>query len=869
MRPDQRDLDDEIRGHLALAIRERIERGEHPASARLAALRELGYVPAVRESMRRVWFGRWADAGHALAQDVRIAARSLARTKALAVTVIVTLALGIGANAAIFSVVREVLLRPLANRDADRLMYIRQHAPGLGLENALFSVPEIQDLRSGARTIEAFGDFSTIDFTLIGIGEPRVVRAGVVDGSFFEVMGLHPVLGRLLDARDDGPRAAGAVVLTHRFWSDALDADPAMLGRTIQLGTRPAIVVGVLEPSVPYPAETEIIANVVTSPHHLGAVMVTERGHRMTELFGRLAQGATIEDARVELEALHAAMRGRHPDTYTEGAGMRLTVTPFHTQLTAPARPVLLVLLAASALVFLIACSNVANLILSRSVRREDELAVRAALGASRGALRRTLLAESLVLCGAGAAVGLLLARPLVGVIAGFASRFSARGLDVTVDANLLWTGIALALAAAVLLAFVPKLPHTLAAPGADGGRSTLATHRRLRLFATAQIAFTFVLLTGAGALLAALLILQRTPTGYDMQRVIAFDVPRPIEEESSAVGFYEDAVRRVGRLPGVTRAALGNFVPWRDVSGLLPAVPFSADGHVREPGEEDPHARLRIVSPGYFDTLGVPLIAGRDFTAADEPEAELVVIVNQALAQRMFPNGAALDRQLWWTHPYFGPPRPRRIVGIVADADDESLVPAPAPTVYHPFRQMAHAGRLFVRTSGEPSSIIEPVIREIRALANDQPIERAATLADVRKEVLEPERLTAAVVGAFAGVALVIATVGIAGVLAFSVSARTREFGVRLALGATPVRLLVRVLGDGAVIVFVGVAGGAAAAGALWRLDAAQVGGVVPPGAIPMLGAAGVLAVTALLAALVPAARAARVNVVEALRTE
>ncbi len=412
MRPDDRDLDDEIRGHLAISVQERLERGEDPESARLAALRELGYVPAIRESMRQVWYSRWLDAAVALGQDMRIGLRSLLRAKGLAATVIATLALGIGANAAIFSVVRGVLLRPLVNRGEDRLIYIRQSAPGLGAANTTFSVPEIDDFKTRSKTISAFGDFSTIDFTMLGFGEPRVVQAGLVSGSYFDVMGLRPVLGRLLNASDDGPDAAGAAVLTHRFWTTSLNSDPSVIGKTIYLGPRSATVVGVLEPSVPYPADTEIIANVVTSPHHLGATMVTVRTHRMTELFGRLAPGATLEEARAELTAAHAVMMCEHPEAYSASAKVRLSVTPLRDQLTARARPILFVLLAAAGVVFVIACSNVANLILARSVRREGELAVRAALGASRGALRRTLLAESLVLCGAGAVLGVLLARP-------------------------------------------------------------------------------------------------------------------------------------------------------------------------------------------------------------------------------------------------------------------------------------------------------------------------------------------------------------------------------------------------------------------------------------------------------------------------
>src|SRR3954468_25040698 len=458
-----------------------------------------------------------------LIHELKFALRSLSRAKGLSATVVLTLALGIGANASIFSVVRGVLLRPLVNRDEARLIYIRQSAPGSNNENAAFSVPEILDLRSRMKTVSSIGDFSQIGFTMVGLGEPRQIRAGVVGGSYFDVMGLHPVIGRLLNEKDDGPNAAGAAVLTHRFWTTGLHSDPTVVGKTIRLGTRSATVVGVLEPSVPYPTETEIFANVVTSPHHLSATMVTGREHRMTELFARLAPGAGVDAARGELRTIHAGMLSEHPESYPPRSDFRIDAVRLRDQITAKASTVLWVLLAASALVFVIAVSNVANLILARTVRREGELAIRAALGASTGALRRTLLAESLVLCGAGALLGVLLARPMVAILARYASRFSVRALDLTVDSTLLWVGVVLALAAAVLLAFVPRLPSSEASTGfglsSGGVRITTATNRRLRVFAITQIAASFVLLAGAGALLTALLALQSAPTGLDMRR--------------------------------------------------------------------------------------------------------------------------------------------------------------------------------------------------------------------------------------------------------------------------------------------------------------------------------------------------------------
>jgi putative ABC transport system permease protein len=815
--------------------------------------------------------------GMSFITDLRFALRSLARVKGLALTVIVTLALGIGANAAIFSVVRGVLLRPLVNRDQDRLIYIRQSAPGIRIEDVKFSVPELHDLQARVKSLTAFGDFSTIDFTMIGLGEPRVVRAGVVGGTYFDVMGLRPVLGRLLGPSDDGPRAAGAMVLTYRFWSTALRSDPSVIGKNVRLGDRSAAIVGVLEPSVPYPTATEIIANVVTSPHHLDATMIEGRVHRMTDLFGRLAPGVELDTARAELRAAHGAILKEHPEAYSREADFRIDAVRLRDQIISPARTVLLVLLAAAALVFIVACSNVANLILARSVRREGELAVRTALGASAGALRRTLLAESLLLCGAGAVLAVLIARPMVSVLARYAARFSIRALDVTVDASLLWVGAGLAIAAAVLLAFVPRLPSADAANGLGlsngSARITSGANRRLRLFAVTQIAASFVLLTGAAMLVTTLFALQNTRTGFDMRNVLALNVPivSYARAPEQIVGFYREAMRRIRELPGVEGVAVGTNVPWRDTGFFM--AQFAVEGYVKANGEEDPRARFRNVSPGFFASLGVPIVAGRDFNEADRRESEKVVIVSQSVAQRLFPNGDAVNRRLMWTDPVIKfidvSGGPRRIVGVVPDVDDENVEPRAEMTVYHPFGQEIFGGRLFVHTRGDPYALVPPITRIIRDLSADQPVEQAATLEDVRAEVLAPNRLNAVVFGGFALVAVTIAVVGVAGVLAFSVSARTREFGIRLAIGSTPAHLLSRVVGEGAAIAASGIVAGAVAGAILARTVGAFIQGISIPGALPTIGAAALLIAAAVLASLTPAARASRVDVSSALRSE
>jgi putative ABC transport system permease protein len=594
-------------------------------------------------------------------RDLKVAVHSLARTPGLAITVILTLSLGIGANAAIFTLVRGVLLKPLVNRDENRLIYIRQSAPRIHDENTTFSVPEIQDLRASIKTLNALGDFSTMDFTMVGLGEPRSIQGGVVSGTFFDVMGLHPVLGRLIGPQDDGPDAAGVVVLTYRYWT-ALGKDPSVIGKTVRLGSigeRSAKIIGVLEPCVPYPQDTEIIANIVTSPHHLSATMVTGRIHRMTELFGRLAPGVTLDQTRTELRTVYSTMKKDHPEAYSKQAGFKIEARMFRDEITSGARDVLLVLLAASALVFVIACCNVANLILARTVRREGELAIRVALGASRSALRRMLLAESLVLCGAGALIGVVSTQPMVTILARYASRFSVRALDLTVDFSLLWVGAALAIVAAVILAFVPRVPSSASSSGlglsSGTARITGGTNRRQQIFAVTQIAASFLLLVGASVLITTLIGLQRSQTGLDTHRVLAVDVPAMAygKTPQQVVDFYREAMRRIDELPGVNRTAFGNVVPWRDNGPGSLGLQFSADGHVHSRGEEDPRASWRIISPGYFAVLGVPIVAGRDFNAFDDRNNDdPAVIVTQTLAQRIFPNQDPINRHVFWTDP-------------------------------------------------------------------------------------------------------------------------------------------------------------------------------------------------------------------------
>jgi putative ABC transport system permease protein len=444
---------------------------------------------------------------------------------------------------------------------------------------------------------------------------------------------------------------------------------------------------------------------------------------------------------------------------------------------------------------------------------------------------------------------------------------------------------VALAIVAAVILAFVPRLPSANASNGmnlASGSvRITSSTSRRQRIFAVTQIAASFVLLAGASMLITTLIALQKTQTGVDTRHVLAIDVPALYNGKTpqQVLDFYKESIRQIDALPGVSETAVGMIAPWRDADNFGVGLQFSGDGHVHD--KDDPRALWRNISPGFFTALGVPIIAGRDFNALDDQNQEPVAIVSATLAQRMFPGQDPINRHVYWTDPVleFIPGNesekarftsPHRIVGVAADVDDEHIVPSPTSTIYSSFADAPmFGGHLFIHTTANPYSLVAPVTKIIRQMSADEPVEHAATLEDIRAKVLAPDRLNSLVFGVFAAVALLIAVVGVAGVLAFSVSARTREFGIRLALGSQPENLLRGVVAEGAVMAAVGVLAGAAFGFVVARVAGSYFGDLKMPGALPVIVSALVLLGAAVVASMLPAARAARVDVIQALRSE
>ncbi len=813
-----------------------------------------------------------------ITRDVRHAMRGLTKNPGYALVFIVTLGLGIGANTAMFSAVNGVLLRPLPHNDGDRLVYLRHSAPLAGVENVLFSVPEIDDYRQGLPSLEAVAEFSALTFTMLGLEAPSRVRAGIVTGNYFEVMGLSATLGRMVGREDDGADAPAVIVLSDAYWRNFFGADPDIIGKTVEMNGVSAMFVGVAEPAPPYPERTDIYVNMAASPHHLDASMNHDRVHRMTEVFARLAPSATVESVRNETSVVTSRIHADYSEAYDPGSGYGVTVTPLKTQLTSRARPTLLLLLGTSFFVLIIACANLANLTLTRVLRRDHELAIRASLGASRAALRRGLLVESLVLAGAGAGLGLLMAYVGLDLLVAFAERFTSRASEITLDRSVFGFALLAAVTASVFFTLLPTLPGGDSIGGALTriGTRTIGSgaKRAQRALVVAQIGMSFVLLIGAGLFLRTMVYLNRVDPGFDTAQVLTMDVPaifsgRTVEEIRS----YYLAVRDdVDALPGVESASLTSSVPLSGTSDFgSNRRAIKVQGHEPAPGAPTTTAVFRVVSPGYFATMGIDLLRGRDFMTTDLPDQRGVVIINESMARAYFGERDPIGRQVGLRSSIVLGAEWRTVVGVAADTKDEGLDTDVPHTIYNPYGQTYpyYMGSLVVRLRGHPNSIM-PAIREaILAHDADQPIANVATIADLRDESVAQRRLNTILLGAFALLALVIAAVGIGGVLAFSVGSRIREFGLRSAIGAARHQVWSGVLAEGAALAAVGVVLGSVAAVVLTRYISGQLFGVPALDPVTFVAVGLLLGGVAMVSAWVPAWRAAEVSPMEALRSE
>ena len=809
--------------------------------------------------------------------DLRYVLRSLSRAPGFALAVILTLGLGIGANTAIFSAVRGVLLRPLPHAEGERLMYLRQSVTAQGATNIAFSVPEINDFREASRTLGEIAEYSPITLSLVEDQDASQIDVGLVTGNYLSVMGLAPVLGRPFSPADDGAGAAPVIMLGHAYWLAHFSGDSAVVGRTMRIGNRPVAVIGVLQPAPFFPGRIDALMNMSISEHHVSAMMVQGRSHRMTEMIARLAPGTTVEQARAEVGTITDRVHTQFPETYDAASGYGVTLTPFQEVLGADARLTLWLLMGVAAFVLVIACANVANLTLMRGVRREHEMIVRAALGAGTTRLRRLLLAENLVLSFAGAALGLVVAYAGVGTLSTFIGRYSPRASEIQVDGVVLSFTLLLALGVAVLLSYAPRVgaESTLGAGLSAGGTRSTGGVRRRRLqqvLVVAQVAVSVILLSGTGLLVRSMQQLAAVDPGLDTRNVLTMEVPADftaLTDLSRAASRYEQMQRELSTLPGVQVVGLGSTIPLRAAGFLLE---IKAEGRTLGQGEAVPMAEYRTADPGYFRAAGIPLLSGREFSSTDLRTAGRVVILNKTLADRLFQGVDPVGRQVAWTGDvlkFIGiSGNWRTVVGVVGDTKDGGLDAKPLPVNFIPFAQGDFpSGGLVIRSDVDPAGLSTAARAIVRSIAPEQPIENVMSLDAIRDESVGPRRINALLVGAFGLLALVIAAIGIAAVLAFSVSARTNEIGIRMSLGADPRRVQAMILSEGGLLVGLGLLTGVVGSLLLARSIEGLLYGVAPRDPATLVTVALVMGAIGMSASWVPAARASRIDPSESLR--
>ncbi len=873
------DLRAEFEAHLDMEMAEYVRRGMSPEAARRQALLASGGLAQAAEAVRAQRGLPWLES---VGADFKYAVRSLRHSPVFTLVVVTTLALGIGANTAIFSVVRGVVLKPLPHRDGDRLVYLRHSIEAAGGENVLFSVPEVQDFRDGAKSFAGLAEYSPWSFTLRGDGDAARIPAGLVTGNFFEVMGLDPILGRVTSPNDDGQGVPTVAVLTHEYWTRRFASDTGIIGKQLRLDAQTATVIGVLEPAPYFPDRVDVFVNMVASPHHLSAQMVQGRSHRMTEMIGRLTPDATLDRARAEVAAVNTRITSEFKESYDPGSRYRVTVMPFKQALGARAELTLWLLMGAAAFVMIIAAANVANLTLMRGVRREPELVARAALGAGRSRLRRLLLAENLLLTVVGGLLGVMVAIAGVGLLISLVDRYSARAGEIRLDGVALGFTVLVSTALALLLSYVGSLPkeNAFAALISSGGRrvsGSVSRHRLQRGLVVAQVAVSVVLLAGAGLLTRTMMQLSNVQTGLRTEEVLSMSVPLLDQTQvfvpgaqANARAAYERMLADIRAIPGVIGVGLGSAGPLRRGQFNLD---LKAEGRAQVVGEATPRSELRTANPDYFNAAGIPLLSGRSFAVTDEEGSAKVVIINTTLADRLFPNENPVGKRIAWTGDVlrFSPVNGdwRTIVGVVASTQDGGLDAEPRSVVWQPFTQMIPVfGTLAIRADSNVARLIPTVTQLVRRHAPNALIENVMTIAQIRDQSVALRRLNAALVSSFGILAVIIAAVGIAGVLAFSVSARTNEIGIRMSLGADSGRVERMILREGGVLLVLGLASGIAAAILSARVIRGLLFGVEPHDPATMIIVAAVMGLIGLVACWIPALRAARIDPAISMRS-
>jgi putative ABC transport system permease protein len=864
----EREMDEELRFHLEMEVEKLVGRGLDAEAARTEALRSFGGVDRYKEECRDA---RGLSRFESLSQDIRYALRGLRRNPGYTAAALATLALGIGANVAVFSVVHGVFLQSLPYGGGERLVRLRQDAPGVGIEDAPFSPREVSDYAAATRSLSGVAEYHSMWFILLRQPEPERVQTGVVSANFFDVVGVSPLLGRTFLPGEDAAGAEPVLVLSYDYWQRSHGGDPRIVGQTFKMNDRIHTVVGVLPPMPAYPDENDVYMPASACPFRGSAAASNDRNARMVSVFGRLKPGATLQALQADLATIFARLSRENPAAYP-GPEARTTVTgaPLRKELTERARPTFLVLLATVGLVLLLACANVANLTLARQLRRQREMALRTALGAGRARLARQMLTESTVLSLAGGLLGVLLAAGALGLLVSFAARFTPRASEIRIDGMVLLFALGVSIATGLAFGLIPSLSarqNLVAALQEGGDRSTggVVRHSLRSALVVVQVAISFVLLIGAGLMLRSLWKLQRVDPGFDTERVLTMrldlNFSKYTDREKRRI-FQQRLLERLAGQPGVVSSAIAGTFPLNDGGPQNGA--FQIEGNPVPSADLRPQADFQNVSPGYFATIRIPLLRGRSFSDADRADTNQVSVINQTMARHFWGSRDPVGKRL----SINGGETWIEIVGVVGDVRQYGLDRRPTDQIYLALQQFPPlSATVLLRSASKPLAMSRLVRDAVHGIDPEQAVDRFRTLEQVRANSLASPRLTSILLGLFAVLALGITSAGIAGVVAFSVGQRTQEFGIRLALGADPRQVIAMVLRQAMTLVALGLAlgfvGAHLLAGAMSRL-LFEVNATDPP---TFLAMSVVLAGVAAGASFLPARRITAVDPMIALR--
>jgi putative ABC transport system permease protein len=806
------------------------------------------------------------------AQDARFALRMMRKNPGYTLAAVLTLGLGIGANSAIFSVVNAVLLKPLPYEHGDRLVVLQQQAPRAGLLHQPFSVAETNDYRTQSHSLDGLVEYHNMNFILLGRSEPERVVSGVVSWNFFDVFGVKPLFGRSFRPEDEQPGAPAVLMLSYEYWIRSFGGDPTVVNKRFTMNDKIHTVIGILPPVPQYPDENNVYMPTTACPFRSRPAFIANRQSRMMQVFGRMKPGISVSQSQADLNSVSANLQRAYPNDYPPAIDYSIRTSSLEEELTHNARPTMLVLLGAAGFVLLIACANVANLNLARMVRRERELAVRAALGAGRVRMFRQLLTESSLLAVIGGGLGLLFSWGALNLLVSFAARFTPRAREIHMDSTVLLFTLGVAVLTSVLSGTAPALAAR--DTGVDGLKeggvqSTIGVgRRRMRsLLIVAQVAVSFLLLIGAGLMLRSFQKLQHVDPGFQPENVLTMQIGLDFTKYNSddkQRAFFESFLDKVQAQSGVKSAAASMMIPL--TSDMRMSGDFQLEGQTPVLGQALPVADFRVVSENYFDTLHIPVLEGRAFTRADRPGVPDVAIVNRTAARHFWGTQDPVGKRFstnggkTWT----------QITGVVGDIKQYGLDKDAADEIYVPLAQSPLLDAiLVVKTSVEPMSVARGIIELLYAVDPNQPAARVRSMEQVRAESVAAPRLTANLLSLFALLALTIAATGIGGVMALAVGQRRHEIGVRMAIGARPVEILRMVLGQGMALALVGITLGLMGAFALTRLLQRLLFEVGPTDPLTFVGVALVLSAATLVACYVPARRAARVDPIIALRME